>query len=226
MSKSTILAAMSAIALTAGGASAVAAQSPVATFMGAKVHGVVHHSKGAKVLYSQNSNGDGEYLDSQNYTSAIATDYADQGADDFIVPKGKTWIVTEVDVTGEGANSPGTENVFFYKDKKGVPGKLVKGGSFTDLNGTGYSNYQISLGKGVKLKAGHYWVGVMVNCAYYNCTEWGWAITGTIHNDPAQWEQPGNGSKSGCTSWGTLDRCVGFAGDFMFELQGKSETKK
>ena len=226
MSKSILLAATAAIALTTGGA-AVAGQPPAVVFTTAKAQPVVHHSKGAKVLYNQNSDANGNNIDSQNYTSGTYTAYNDEGADDFVVPKKATWTITEIDVTGCCAGSGGTENVYFYKDSKGKPGKLVKGGAFTKLNGSGYPDYAISLGKkGVTLKAGHYWVGVVVNCDYSgSCGEWGWSTTGTVRNDAAVWEQPGNGAGTGCTTWGTLSDCFGssYVGDFMFELQGTSK---
>jgi hypothetical protein len=228
MNRSAILAAASVIASTAGG-SAMSAQPPAAAFIGAKVNPVVRHSKGATVLYNQNSNGNGLYINSQNYTSGTYTAYNDQGADDFIVPKGKKWTVTEIDVTGCCSNSPKSENVFFYKDNNGVPGKPVKGGSLTGLQGTGNPSFSITLGKkGVKLKAGHYWVSVVANCSDTGgCADWGWALTTTIHNDSAVWEQPGNGADTGCTTWGVVTDCFNGAyyGDFMFELQGKSKGK-
>ena len=76
------------------------------------------------------------------------------------------------------------------------------------------------------MRAGHYWVSVVVNCNYGgSCLEWGWEVTHTINNDPAGWEQPGNGAGTGCTTFNTLENCFGssYAGDFMFELQGKSK---
>jgi hypothetical protein len=227
MSKSALLAAAAAIALTTG--AAVAAQPPAAAFAGPRVNPVVRHSKGAEVLYNQNSNANGLYVNSQNYTSGTYTAYNDQAADDFVVPKKATWTVTEIDLSGCCSGSPISENVFFYKDNKGIPGKPVKGGSFMDLDGTGNPSFVISLGKkGVKLKAGHYWVSVVANCSDTGgCGDWGWALTGTIHNDSAVWEQPGNGAGTGCTTWGVVGTCFNgaYSGDFMFELQGKSKGK-
>ena len=107
MDRLTILAAASVIALTAGGSS-MAGQHPVMVFTSAKVNPVVYHAKGMKMLYSQNSNANGLNIDSQNYTSGAFASYNDEGADDFIVPKGQMWTVTEVDVTGCCAGTGGT----------------------------------------------------------------------------------------------------------------------
>lgn len=200
-----LLAAASVIALTIGNA------------MAASPH--------KQVLYSQNSNPSFAYVNSQNDTGG-QTAYDDQGVDDFIVPSGTTWKITEVDVTGCCAyTSSITENVYFYKDKNGVPGKLVRHGSFLNLSGQGSPSFAMSLGKGVKLIAGHYWVSVVANCDYETGCGWGWGETSTINNDAALWQNPGNGHGSGCTTWTILETCFGsaYAGDFMFELQGTSQ---
>lgn len=209
---------------------AVTAMSAMAAPSMDALHGpganpVVRHSAGEQVLYNQNSDSSFAYINSQNYTSGVTADN-DQAVDDFIVPTGKKWTVTEVNVTGCCAYTTSiTENVYFYKDKNGAPGKLVKHGSFTNLSGTGNPSFAISLGKGVKLKPGHYWVSVVVNCNSSGGCGWGWGVRTTIANDPALWQNPGNGRDTGCTTWTTLDTCFGSAdaGDFMFELQGKSK---
>ena len=49
-------------------------------------------------------------------------------ADDFVVPAGQTWNITEVDVAGEysvGGGPAASFNVFFYADCATLPGTLV-----------------------------------------------------------------------------------------------------
>ncbi|HEX4080860.1 MAG TPA: hypothetical protein VHX61_18515 [Rhizomicrobium sp.] len=222
MKTNLLLATTAAVALTTGSAMAT---PPTAAFQGPRANPVVRLSPGEEVLYNQNSDPSYAFVNSQNYTSGVTADN-DQAVDDFVVPTGTTWKVTEVDVTGCCAYTTSiTENVTFYKDKKGAPGKLVKHGWFTGLSGTGNPSFAISLGKGVRLKAGHYWVSVVVNCNAGDGCGWGWGVRSTIENDPALWQNPGNGRGTGCTSWTTLETCFGsaYAGDFMFELQGKSK---
>ena len=222
MKTNLLLTATAIIALAT--ASAMPAASMAASH-GPKAGPVIRHSPGTRVLYNQNSNSSFAYVNSQNYTSGVTANN-DQSADDFIVPSGKTWKVTEVDVTGCCAYTTSiSENVYFYKDNNGAPGKLVKHGSFTDLSGTGNPSFAISLGKGVKLKAGHYWVSVVVNCNSKNGCGWGWGVRTTINNDAALWQNPGNGHGTGCTAWTALETCFGnaYAGDLMFELQGNSK---
>ena len=209
MKTNLLLAATAVAALTA--ASAMAAPA------------IVHHSRSVEVLYNQNSDPSYAYVNSQNYSSGATAD-DDVGVDDFVVPAGKTWKVTEVDVTGCCAYTTSiTEDVAFYKDKNGAPGKLVV--AFVNLSGTGNPSFAMSLGKGVKLKAGHYWVSVVANCNAKDGCGWGWGVRSTIENDAALWENPGNGHGTGCTTLETLETCFGsaYAGDFMFELQGTSK---
>src|SRR5438105_5361355 len=59
------------------------------------------------VLYTQNSNF-GYDVDSQNFTSgSFGTAYNSIAADDFIVPAGQTWHITEADVTGAYVDGSG-----------------------------------------------------------------------------------------------------------------------
>ncbi|HEX4159904.1 MAG TPA: hypothetical protein VHY79_15670 [Rhizomicrobium sp.] len=236
MSKTVLLAAAAAFALTAGGASA--AQKPVLGAHGPATAPIFHVAKGAKILYNQNS-GDGEAVVSQNFTSgSYSPTYNAAGADDFVVPKKTTWTVTEVDVSGLYFNGSGTcsgncqfntsENVIFYADAKGMPGKAVKNGTFNGVKGTDNSgSLSISLGKkGVKLKAGTYWVSVVGNDPYVDTGwEWGWEQTSTIHGTEAEWENPQGGFGVGCTTWGNVGTCLGYNGDFAFDLQGSAKKK-
>ena len=221
--RSAFLAA-AALALVAGGASA----TPEVVGHTGKIRLVFHKAKGAKFLYYQNSNPVGVQIDSQNFTSGISPQYNDSGADDFVVPKGETWTVKYVDVTGvyfDYSNGPAaSENVIFYKDRKSMPGKSVKGGTFDDLNCIDhFGSFSCSLGKGVKLKSGHYWLAVVANCSGVGaCYEWGWEMSTIIHTDPAMWENPGGGFGY-CSTWGTLDSCVGYNSDLLFDLRGRAK---
>ncbi len=228
MNKTVLLAATAAFALTAGNASAAAyIRVPIT---GIEAAPIFHNAKGAKVLWNQNSDSNGGYIQSQNYTSGTYAADDNQGADDFVVPKGKTWTVTEMDVSGAyfgGTGVPAaSEDVIFYIDNKGTPGNPVKKGSFTNLSGTDSNgDFATQLGKtGVKLKAGRYWVSVVANCNYTaGCGAWAWETRSPIVGDDAMWQEPG--LTTGCKTWGTLTNCLSDPGDFMFALKGKSKGK-
>src|SRR5262245_11241445 len=82
-------------------------------------------------------------------------------ADDFVVPAGQSWTITEVDVSGEystGGGPAASFHVFFYQDNLTLPGTLVA----TRLANP-YSNgasAMITLTSSVTLGPGTYWVAV------------------------------------------------------------------
>ncbi|HEY3777720.1 MAG TPA: hypothetical protein VGL35_06655 [Rhizomicrobium sp.] len=223
--RNVLLAATSVIALIAGSASA--AGLPTSLLVGkSKAFEII--PKGSKILYSQDSNYTGIGVDSQNFTSTTATGFNDQGADDFIIPKGKIWTIRDVDVSGIYFNGPGpanSENVIFYTDSGGMPGNPIGKGTFTNLNGSGSPSFRIKLpGNGLRLKSGHYWVSVIANLDFKVAGEWGWGTNANIRNDPAMWREP-NCGWSCCPNWETLSNCLGVDYDFIFELRGISKRE-
>lgn len=180
------------------------------------------------MLYDQNSNPTGVAIVSQNF-SRTDSPYDCAGADDFMVPQGRRWKIGEVDVTGINFNGFGattSENVTFYEDTQyGTPGNPVRNGTFTDLKGQEFSDgsFAIRLPKSLTLKAGTWWVSVVANKSFADGGgEWGWAVNRVIHGSPAMWENPGGDNMGGCPVWGTIGQCIGYTGDFMFDLKGTS----
>jgi len=178
--------------------------------------------KKLKVLYNQNSNDTGESVDSQSFESSFSA-YDDQGADDFVVPSGSIWKIREVDVTGvyfNGSGPAASENIFFYKDDRGEPGKQIA--SASNLNGKHDASGSFAIEvPTVTLKAGTYWVSVQANCSFEGgCGEWGWEVSSVQHGNQAEWRNP-NEHMGGCPSWGPIETCVNASGpDFMFRLRG------
>ena len=211
MTRAASLAAVSILAFCAG--CVFAAELPV--------------PKGARELYTQNSNDAGDSINSQNYTSDFSSDN-NQAADDFVIPKGKKWRVTEIDVSGAYFNGSGpatSENVIFYRDKHGEPGVPVRGGAFNNLIGTDHSaSFDIRLpGGGLDLEAGKYWVSVVANMDFGTSGEWGWDVNGAQHGKQAMWQNPGGGFYI-CPTWGTIENCQASPGpDLMFDIRGKGD---
>ncbi len=188
---------------------------------------IIQHDAKAKVLYDQTANGSGAAYVSQKFDSAHST-YDDQIADDFTVPAGKTWTVSEVDVVG-GYSSPGgpakSENVFIYKaTAKGLPKLKVM--EFDKVKGKDTSgSFAITLPQSVKLAPGTYFVSVQVNMSYATGGLWGWEDTAgsPTFGSPAAFKNPQNGFQTGCTKWTALNKCEAVGGaDMIFKLLGQS----
>lgn len=182
--------------------------------------------KSPNILYSQNSNYAGGAVNSQNFTDGSFTSYSDQAADDFAVPSGQVWKITEVDVSGRYYNNTAkasSENVIFYKNENGKPGTPVMNGMFANLIGTDSAgNFLIELpGKGLKLGPGRYWVSVIINLGFYEQGDlWGWDANRKKHGKQAMWQNP-EGGFGYCQTWDTIENCAQSPGpDLMFALRG------
>lgn len=224
---------LGAVALAASFSATFAKSGLAVSSSGNTPHLFIHASK-YRVLYDQSGGDDGSVIVSQNFESDFDI-YDSQAADDFTVPAGQKWTIQEVDVAGAYFNGPGqgpavSENVYFYKDAKGLPGKLLKKGSFT-VNGAddGFGNFAIDLGKkGIKLGPGKYWVSVQVNMDSTS-GEWGWALRTPIAGSEAVWQNPGDGFGTGCVTWAS--DCLAAPGhhpsggaDQDMTLKGKTKT--
>ena len=222
MDKTALLAGTALLALTAG---ALAASRPGAMTKTIDSHPI---QSGGNILYSQNS--DYAYsIISQNFTSGSLSSYDTAAADDFVVPKGKTWTVTRVDVAGiyfKGSGPASSEVITFYKNNHGHPGKVV--GKPMTVNCTDNAgSFACKIGRR-KLAGGtkdtRYWLSVVANCDYNSCGEWGWTQTST-HKNPGQWENPGGGLGTTCSTWNNTSSCLtqsGVMDDYAFDLKGKS----
>jgi hypothetical protein len=144
-----------------------------------------------------------------------------QGADDFTLRR--KCRVSTVGIDGLVFNGVATSfNVTFYKNKGGVPGKVVSTAT-TDQVGLCPARLgcdtAIRLPEPVTLKKGVGWVSVQANLELGEEFVWMTALTQT--GAPAVWENPGDGWGTGCTTWATLQTCWGALDpgpDFEFVL--------
>ena len=95
--------------------------------------------------------------------------------------------------------------------------------AYVDTSG-GLGSFRITLPKtGLKLAKGLYWVSVQANMDIGTNGQWGWATRSVQTNNPATWQNPGDGFGSGCTTWANMDTCLGAPGpDLMFQLKGNT----
>jgi hypothetical protein len=186
-------------------------------------------------LYDQNNNPGTISTNSQDFETANNA-FDDFLADDFVVPAGQTWTITEVDATGVYFNGTGPAasfNVFFHSNSGTLPldPALFTRTAQTFVNAAGV--FQVNISPAVVLPAGTYWVSVQARQDFTPAGQWGWTDRTVQSNNPAAWKNPGGGfptpSPGGtpqpCINWRTRQVCTGSpAGepDQMFRLIGST----
>src|SRR6266480_3888033 len=130
--------------------------------IGAHAVRIPPHPKAPQVvLYDQYDNAGANATNSQNFEPANDA-FDDFTADDFVVPAGQTWNVTEVDAQGvyfNGAGPAASFHVFIYQNSGGLPGTNVytaMGQPYVNNSGV----FQITLTVPAVLTSGTYWVSV------------------------------------------------------------------
>jgi len=231
MTKTVLLAGAAALALS-GNAFAAKPAHPVMAGKAAAFHITFPAKHPPGTIYSQRDNDNGVGIVSQQFTDFSGGTYDAQGADDFIT-SGKA-AIKEVVADGTYFNGSGPANswnVTVYKDNGGIPGNVEGTCNSTHYTDLGFGTPDIKLKNScsggtskIKVKAGHHWVSVQAVMAFGVGGEWGWNTNNTLRNDPAVWQNPGNGFGTGCTTWGNMQSCLGSYGegpDFSFAVLGK-----
>jgi hypothetical protein len=235
--KTVLLASAAALALCVCGA---AQAGPALNAGGARgtAH-PVHHAppKGAKTLYDQNSATGSYGFFSQTLSSY--PQYDEYLADDFTVPKGHTWKVSEVDTTGfyYFASGPASSvNVLFWKNKNNLPngtkpmvecdniapGNLNTGAFEITLPNTCKAQF-----KGGK-KGTTYWLTVQANMQGAGTSGyWAWNTDTTIHGNMSSVYDYGGSvtvNDPNCyQQFESLSDCYGSTDDLAFALMGKDK---
>ena len=158
-----------------------------------------------------------------------AFDFFDsQAADDFIVPAGETWEISEVDVLGryDGPGPAESFHVFFYDNGAGnLPGNLIE--SRLGNPYTGDSDFVITLTSPVILSEGHYWISVQSRQDIQTNGFWLWHNRDVQSHVSAAWQNPGGGFPTGnCLIWFRKVACLNLgqaAPDQVFRLVGTAQ---
>lgn len=156
--------------------------------------------------------------------------FSSQTADDFPVPPGQTWQVSEVDAQGVYFNGPGNAtsfNVFFYTSVVSgsytIPGVAVYTATAQSyISTTGIFQVSLSVPATLPGSATPYYVSVQANMNFTPNGEWGWTDRTAQSNGLAAWRNPGGGFGPGCVNWDKRTVCTGDSGapDQMFRLLG------
>jgi hypothetical protein len=184
----------------------------------------------ARVLYDQyDSVAKKEPVNIPSQDAETALEFFDsQAADDFIVPAGQTWQVTEVDILAEydSAGPAASFHVFFYANAAGdLPGMLVASRLENTYSGT--NDFIITLTEPVTLPEGRYWVSVQARQDIITSGFWLWHNR-TVQSDAgAAWQNPGNAFGTGCVVWVRKVTCASLgqiAPDQVFRLIGTASS--
>ena len=178
----------------------------------------------AVTLYDQYNNAGTTATSSQDFETAFDA-FDTFTADDFVVPAGQTWNITEVDVQGLYFNcttcGPAASfNVFFYQDSSTLPGTLVATRLANTYTGT--TDFVITLTSAVTLTPGTYWVSVQARLDFGTGGQFGWQDRTIQSNSGAAFENPGGGfACPGGNGWVRKPTCVATTSpDQVFRLVG------
>ncbi|MBK8496926.1 MAG: hypothetical protein IPL50_19440 [Chitinophagaceae bacterium] len=181
-------------------------------------------------LYTQGTGTPSNGSPSQVFEPANAA-FSSQAADDFTIPAGATWSVTQVTTSGinTAGGVPTSVNVFFYANSgSNLPGAAIA--SYTNLASfvrTG-ANYVVTLPAPLNLPGGTYWMSFQVNMSFATSGQWFWGNFGTTNiGNQYAWQNPGGGFATPCTSWGYGASGCGVGGtnrNNYFSIIGTSVT--
>ena len=126
------------------------------------------------MLYDQYDNAGATDVTSQNF-EATNDAFDTEAADDFVVPAGQAWNVTQADVDGENTGPAASVNVRIYQDAAGLPGAQVYSALGAAANaGPAAGDFEIPLPSPPTLPAGHYWLSVQTNQDFNPNGQWYW----------------------------------------------------
>jgi YVTN family beta-propeller protein len=195
---------------------------------------------GWRDLWDQLSGGVAGNTNSQNYESTYSA-FDDFAADDFqvsVTSPATAWRLGQVvvdgaygDSTGPGPGPASSFNVFIYANDAttSLPGSLVYSDQdIAQIPQDSTGDVTLPLSPEPDLAPGHYWVSVQANQPFTTNGAWFWDDRAPQNLNGAVWEQPGNRSGLGCTSWAPRTGCLTLSSssdpDQSFALIGGTVT--
>ncbi|MFN0277550.1 MAG: beta strand repeat-containing protein, partial [Pyrinomonadaceae bacterium] len=154
------------------------------------------------VIYDQTTGFVATGPNSQDFEAANDA-FDNDAADDFVVPAGQTWTISQLAINGAyfgGVGPAASFNVKFFNDAATFPGATVPGGV---LNAAPYTFaagvFTITLPSSVVLTPGTYWVSVQARMDFAGGQgQWAWHDTSVTTNSAAVWRHAG-GFANPCT---------------------------
>lgn len=180
-----------------------------------------------ETLYDQRNNAGVEGFPSQDFITSN-NNLDSQGADDFVVPAGETWVIDILRVDGLYGDGEGVVpqvNVRFYEDDNGQPGAQVPIYNEKRPVIRTDADFTVSLSNAVFLGAGTYWVSIQAVMDNTNTREWQWATRTVQSGNAYVWQNPEDGFGTGCVAWESGAEVCGITSpgevDALFALEGR-----
>lgn len=199
------------LAGTALTGTASAVERPTASTQGIAGTVVVPNLPPPAVCAANAGRPNGEGITAQDFEAGFDA-YDTWGAADFMVTT--KCQVSTVSIPGIPTGD-GPANAITISFHQGSPANEAL--CLTTQAGPG-PNFTVNV-RGCTLKKGrNYWLVVQVDQNVDPGHQWFWATTNHRVGANDQWQNPGDGFSTGCTSWDTLDNCVGHSWDFLFAV--------
>ena len=183
-----------------------------------------------QVLWDQTANMTTFGSASQNFTDTggVNDSFDNRSADDFNIPGPNGWNIETVRAIGFyqlGTSGPAQSlNVVFFADDGGLPGNVVPGCQYNNIQPTNISDpdFFINLPALCALLPGTYWLSVQANMPFNPNGQWFWFTESVQTLNLFTWENPLNGFGSGCTTWKPGINCISDTGpDLTFQFIGE-----
>lgn len=180
----------------------------------------------AELLFSQLDEGVGVGfgVTSNDFRLDILDIIDTQAADDFVVPAGELWHLTDAFVLGqhqEDVIPVERAHVFIYSNDGGKPGSLIYSRLDADVSSSTSSDFSVPLA--VDLAAGTYWLSVQT--AWPDVQDWIWSRREPATGFNGVWRNPLDGYGYGHTVWTDIPDLSFLSNDpdssdLLFELRG------
>nr|WP_299072007.1 T9SS type A sorting domain-containing protein [uncultured Allomuricauda sp.] len=153
-----------------------------------------------------------------------------QSADDFIIPEGSQWTLSNITAFGAANNSPSltSATVTIFENNGGVPGNVVySSGAIAPASAAADTNISLDLPEPVVLGSGTYWLSVYANLDFFpNETQWFWLTQIGLIGNESIFRDTANLFGIGAVDWTPSSLVFGGAPeDLVFQIFGTVDNE-
>ncbi|MDX1439244.1 MAG: T9SS type A sorting domain-containing protein [Rubricoccaceae bacterium] len=184
-------------------------------------------ASGLVVLYDQTANPGSNGAPSQFFPDFGGGGFA---ADDFVVPAGQTWDISQVFALGSynGANLAKEWEVYIYADDAGLPGSEVFSETAITASMEVDGDPTLDLTTPATLGEGTYWLSIVAVLSFNGSDQWFQTVQSVQNGGPYHWQDPLDLFGTGCTTWMPGASVCGVGGgvdpDVSFTILGEMVT--